>query len=71
MKKNLLALAFGGLVFAACSQPTETTETSQTTTETTIVEETGTSDSLAAEIDNTTVEIEEATERVDSLINQL
>jgi uncharacterized protein YcfL len=72
MKKHILIIATLALMAAACGETTDTQET-KTATETTVTEETTVeTDSVSAtEIDNTTVEIKDASAEVDSLINEI
>jgi PBP1b-binding outer membrane lipoprotein LpoB len=70
MKKNLFAFILFAVIASGCNNATDTQDTA---TETIVNEpETAPADSVnTTEIDNTTVEIEAASEEVDSLLNDI
>ncbi len=67
MKKLFMVLALGGLLMTGCDTTPDTRETTVADPEM----DTAPTDTAGVELDNTRVEIEEASAEVDSLLNDL
>jgi uncharacterized lipoprotein YajG len=67
MKKLFMVCALSGFLFTGCNTTPDNQETTITETEM----ETAPADTAGAKMDNTRVEIEQASADVDSLLNEL